>query len=174
MNKNNIVLEVLCDYENEAELIYKFITEEFFAQEIDDVRIDGMSQIYCYEEFHPNHEYDLKRHSQEFMESLFEREFHREFDKYCLFDIVKYQNDELDRLAFIDKISSFQEINKPGKIINRKILRAEFDLDKGFAEVNGEITYSANCRTHSGEFKLLFCMDELGYWCINGVDIPDF
>jgi len=39
-------------------VIYKFITEELFDHEMDDIMLPGFVHHFIYEEFHPNHEYD--------------------------------------------------------------------------------------------------------------------
>lgn len=58
MEENNLILNFLCDYDDRIK--YEFITEELFAEEIEDVRIEGMMTNFIYEEFHQNHEYDIK------------------------------------------------------------------------------------------------------------------
>lgn len=58
LNKNNIVLDTICDVEEEE--LYRFITEELFEHEMDDMRIPGMTSCYIYEEFHPNAEHDIE------------------------------------------------------------------------------------------------------------------
>src|SRR6187399_378146 len=69
MHQNNISLDCLTDYDDE--IIYKFITEELFEEETDDMRINGMMHCFIYEEFHPNHEYDLRCLGKEFYENFF-------------------------------------------------------------------------------------------------------
>ncbi|MDP2237929.1 MAG: hypothetical protein Q8J88_15975 [Bacteroidales bacterium] len=67
--KNGVNLNTLCPVEP-AE-IYRFIVKELFLHEIDDIRLPGMILNFIYEEFHPNHEYDIKRNSKSFLTSLF-------------------------------------------------------------------------------------------------------
>lgn len=55
---------------------YRFIVEELFDEEIDNVRIPGMTTNFIYEEFHPNDEYDAKIWAQDFLFSLLSH--HRE------------------------------------------------------------------------------------------------
>ncbi|MBK6536623.1 MAG: hypothetical protein IPG09_02205 [Ignavibacteria bacterium] len=44
MEENGIVLDTLCDYEDEV--IYKFITEELFREETNNIRIEGMRHCF--------------------------------------------------------------------------------------------------------------------------------
>ena len=58
LNENGISLDTLCEVEDRE--LYRFITEELFLQEVDNVRIKGMMSCFIYEEFHPNHEHDIR------------------------------------------------------------------------------------------------------------------
>src|SRR5690606_27607578 len=78
MAEKGIVLDCICDYDDAT--IYKFIITELFEEETDDIRIEGMFSHFIYEEFHPNHEYDLERHSEDFFTALFTRFFESNFD----------------------------------------------------------------------------------------------
>ena len=54
MAYHNVFLNVLGKYE--PTVIYKFLTEELFEHEMDDIRIPGWNQNFIYEEFYPNRE----------------------------------------------------------------------------------------------------------------------
>lgn len=58
LNKNNIALDTICEVEEKE--LYRFITEELFEHEMDDMRIPGMTCCFTYEEFHPNAKYDIE------------------------------------------------------------------------------------------------------------------
>ncbi len=62
--------------------IYQFITEELLDQEIDDIRIEGMTHNFVYEEFHPNDLLDAGFSAELFLHELLDeelREIHRRF-----------------------------------------------------------------------------------------------
>jgi len=71
LNANQIDLVTLCDVDDRE--LYRFITEELFFAETDNIRIEGMVNTFTYEEFHPNHEFDLRSSSQEFFESFLDK-----------------------------------------------------------------------------------------------------
>lgn len=73
MAKHNIVLDREIEYEPRT--IYKFITEELFQHESDDLQFPGMMKTFIYEEFHPYHLLDIERRTQDFMEDWFNRRF---------------------------------------------------------------------------------------------------
>ena len=53
-----ISLDVLSDVDDRE--IYRFITEELFHQEIDDMELPGIWNCFIYEEFHPNAKLDIE------------------------------------------------------------------------------------------------------------------
>ena len=68
LKKNQIDLDTLCNVDDRV--LYRFITEELFFIETDNIRVIGMINHFVYEEFHPNHEYDIRNTSIWFLESL--------------------------------------------------------------------------------------------------------
>lgn len=67
---NNIHLHFICPVPDDV--AYRFITGEFFDHEIDDIRIEGMVHGFIYEEFHPNHFYDISTTALDVAEGLIE------------------------------------------------------------------------------------------------------
>lgn len=53
--------------------MYRFITEEIFAQEIADLRIDGLTLSFLYEEFHPDPVREAGWAAEDFLRAIFER-----------------------------------------------------------------------------------------------------
>jgi hypothetical protein len=72
LGQHSIVLDVLGEYPDRQ--IYKFITEEFIHEEIDIPEIDGYTLHYCYEDFHPNYELEIRQRSMEFLLQWFSRQ----------------------------------------------------------------------------------------------------
>jgi hypothetical protein len=77
LNKHNINLTVHGEYE--PRIIYRFITEELFDHETDDLQLPGMSRNFIYEEFHPNHKSDIEEKARFFLSHWFEKSF----DEHC-------------------------------------------------------------------------------------------
>ena len=65
----NIVVESVDGIDDRE--MYRFITRELFLFETDCCFPKNMIVCYIYEEFHPNHDYDLRRYSSEHLECLF-------------------------------------------------------------------------------------------------------
>lgn len=73
LDNQNIHLEVLGEYE--PIIIYRFITEELFEHETDDIQLPGMTKNFIYEEFHPNHKMDIEENGRKFLKHWFGRSF---------------------------------------------------------------------------------------------------
>ena len=65
LNDKNIRLNVLYDVEDRE--VYRFITEELMAVEIDDMHVPGMYSNFIYEEFHPNDREDARMQAESFL-----------------------------------------------------------------------------------------------------------
>ena len=65
MQEKGIVLDVLAEYE--SRVIYEFITNELFAHDCEANVPAGMMTHFTYEEFHPNHAYDICQRTVEFL-----------------------------------------------------------------------------------------------------------
>jgi hypothetical protein len=71
LESHNVAVHFLCEVED-AEA-YRFITEELLDKEVDDMRIEGMTQNFIYEEFHPNDRYDVEHCAENFLHCLLDR-----------------------------------------------------------------------------------------------------
>jgi hypothetical protein len=52
---------------------YRFLTEEILSQEVADIRIEGLTLNFLYEEFHPDLVKDASWTAEDFLQALFER-----------------------------------------------------------------------------------------------------
>lgn len=110
--------------------IYRFITEEFLYFEIQNLDLPEFTHHFCYEDFHPNHELDIRHQMIEFLSQWFSKEidqYNREladvlvhpdsrefpkhiivgkimdiFNSYCSFDNCAYLENDLQYI-FNDK-----------------------------------------------------------------------
>jgi len=176
MNQNNIVLDFCAEYDDK--IIYKFITEELFNEKIDDVRIEGMNHCFIYEEFYPNHEYDLKRLAKDFFEDFIEKNWNKIHAEYQLFEIVKYKNKKSERNEFIKILLTFKDSVKPLKLQFLNIELVKFDIDTKKGIITGNISYQAGIEqekisSYSGNFKLHSRFNDF-FWAINEIHFPGF
>ncbi len=71
MDKKGVALSYLP--ETPKREIYRFVTEELFKHEIEDVKLRGWVNQFIYEEFHPNIEYDVRNAVSICMQSIFNK-----------------------------------------------------------------------------------------------------
>jgi hypothetical protein len=177
MQENRICLDCLCEYEDEV--IYKFITEEFFLKETDDLRLEGMFHHFIYEEYHPNHDYDLRRVSIDFMENILTREWIPDWYQCDLSPSILFRGKNYDKKAISKFILTFQECFHPISVSELDVEHVEFDFEKGFASVRVKVNYtsqpkSGNAFTYSGVAFINFKKSELDYWSVSNFQIPGF
>jgi hypothetical protein len=179
LQKHGVDLDFLCDYSLETK--YRFITEEFLNHEISDMRIPGMINSFIYEEFHPNHEHDLKNDTESFFRSImnlgsdFKSYFlskQMDMPKHGLVDRAKYEGRiEFFRERFHVLRINLLEIKKVTiKDINdeTKTARVDFELDyEGIATYKHYKVSSAD----KGYLNFHFADD---YWTINSIVFKGF
>lgn len=65
LNQHRLELDIQGTYPDR--LIYKFIIEKFFYYEMEDLDMPGYIHHFCYEDFHPDHDADIRQRSVEFL-----------------------------------------------------------------------------------------------------------
>jgi hypothetical protein len=68
LNQGNIYVDTIFTVDDKT--LYDFITEELMCYELDDLNIPDMMIGFTYEEFHPNHEHDIKEEVSRFVRDL--------------------------------------------------------------------------------------------------------
>ncbi|MFZ4725882.1 MAG: hypothetical protein ACOYMD_10595 [Paludibacter sp.] len=161
MEQHQVELDTICEV-SEQEL-YRFITEELFSKEIDDMHIPGMITHYTYEEFHPNHEHDIRQHSVSFVSSY----LNKESDYYSSFLSGIAQKDDW-HLHFRQAFSSFH-------LNDFSIKKLEFDTKKAKVQFEcnfvGKVEGSPDSLLFkgNGEMRLIFQWD---FWCVDKIQFP--
>ncbi|TKB99317.1 hypothetical protein [Pedobacter cryotolerans] len=178
LENNNIEVSYLYEYDNRKK--YVFLTEELFDVEIDDVTIEGMKNHFIYEEFHPNHEADIKKQAEVFINAWFNQTITT--DNWELSDeFVLPERKTLSKQQVVDQIHNIFSLSS--RFINGRydIIDTSFQLmdnDRGMGYAEGALGYRvvlANGETEviSGPFKLYFAL-EYGYWQIIHLVFPGF
>jgi hypothetical protein len=102
MTENGIGLDVNGEYEERV--IYKFITEELFELERQDIRLPGMMNQYVFEDFHPNDTLDTNSTTEEFIELLLSSD-----------DDVEEDDDDDDEFNFLRNDDDEEEIDESAR-----------------------------------------------------------
>ena len=121
--------------------MYRFITEELFTHEIDDMSLPGWVTHYTYEEFYPNHEFDVKDHAMDFVKEILGN---KKVEEHLLCDEIKTSD---GKIIFCEealkKINSQRSFYSKFKIEKLKISLLEINNEKTIAKVNFDVKYSA-------------------------------
>lgn len=161
LNQNQIELDTLCVVDDR--ILYEFITEELFLAETDNIRIEGMINHFIYEEFHPNHEYDIRNNCTGFFESFLDKES----DYYS--NYLTKEAEEKNWFGNFRKAFSsfnFNSFEITDIRFDELTATAQFNINfSGIIEGSQEIeTFSG-----SGKIELLYMYD---YWCIQEIGLP--
>ncbi len=173
LQKNGINLDTICEYDEEV--IYKFITEELFEHEMDDMRIEGMMHCFIYEEFHPNHDYDIRARADEFIESLITKKWDHFMNSVILASEVYYNENLYDQEQFKPIIEAFQNEHSKLELHKWEINSASFDMETETATLEGKIKYESKTTSQIFEGNVNLEMKlEYDCWSVSRVVIPGF
>ena len=179
MEEHNISLDI-CDGPYDDELLYRFITEELFAHEIDLVPIFGMNWNFIYEEFHPNNKKEIEKNTHQF----FKHWINRSFDEYSGeldYDIITANGRQMKREGLYKLMNnffeSFDRFEKDGYNIHKiDFTEQENGLAMGFSE--GMYKYDAIMENgellHFEDPYKLYLRRIDNYWSIFYFVMPGF
>ncbi|HHH49497.1 MAG TPA: hypothetical protein ENK52_00805 [Saprospiraceae bacterium] len=176
MLENGINLDTICQVESRK--LYEFITKELFEYEVDDIHIEGMTTNFIYEEFHPNHEYDLEQFTREGINNLFraDKEY---WDMQILTDkFISKSGKPITKEKLQKSIFSFKDSYTKITLQDLNFTKIEYDLEKAKGQTSFYIKYIALPEKGEeivfegkGHFNFIFHYD---YWLTNGMDMPGF
>lgn len=179
LEENNIGLDFL-DGPYPDEVIYRFITEELFTEEIEKTRVAGMRTNFIYEEFHPNHKADIIKQTHAFLQSWFNRKF-TEYSTELSPNFITADGIQMTREDVIGAMNIFFEAFYNFKDDGYNIDNVNFDLQEtgegmGFAE--GMLKYDAvmdngEAIRYEGPYKLYMQL-EYNWWSIFYFVMPGF
>lgn len=140
LRAHGICLEFCYDYEDAV--IYRFITTEFFAFEMDNIILEAGAHCFIYEEFHPNHDHDLRRVSNNFINSVVSKKWN-EFEAFVLGDAVSFHKKPYSSVGISSIIAFFQDLHSTIELEEFTIQNVSIDLENKIAAVRGDLTYRA-------------------------------
>lgn len=174
LKRHGILLSV-CDDVYSPEELYRFIVEELFFEEIDDIHLSGVIHTFIYEDFYPNHEFDLRRLTDEFLVSILSRSWDTAFAFQLFSDAIQVKDTTYGLNGISSLILNFQERSGCVHLDAFIIYRVEIDADTMRAAVNASVRYTISSgneyRVIEGECQLSFTR-EFGCWFIQGFSLP--
>lgn len=178
LQQHFIEVDYLCKYSDRIK--YQFLTEELFQHESSMFAMPGMTMHYTYEEFHPNHKYDINSQSERFFTDWVEMNFN-EYSNELASVFLLPDGSEISNEAVREKIgwmhTSFTAFtNTTTNITNIQFNVSEHEEGNGFCE--GNVSYEAVLENgeqvhFNGLFKLFFKL-RFDLWQINYFTWPGF
>ncbi len=177
LSQKSIAVDFLGTYDSRTK--YEFITLELFDHETDDTIIPGMVRHFTYEDFHPNHKWDIENRAIEFISGWFDQTLDARNwslgDQFILPDgSLLSKKDAIEKLrAVFDEYAGFFNCQYIIKDID-----FELNGNSGMGYAEGSVKYSALTHTQEsmlieGPFKLYFSMEH-GWWSIVYFIFPGF
>lgn len=128
---NNI--EVHFDASVPATERYRFITEELLAEEMDDIRVDGMTQHFIYEEFHPNHKLDAELEAEMFVREILSHEAEARLLSFSNHELYASDGSPLTPEQMLERVMAFRE--GIAVFLEKDIGQAECNVEGEYASV---------------------------------------
>ena len=174
LHKNNIVLDTICEVEERE--VYRFIVEELMEEEVDDVKAEGWTSHFIYEEFHPNHEYDIQRAVKDYLLTLLGGDISF-CDATLAHEIISVSGETLKVEAVKSILECFIEANAGATL--EELVFKENSIDEEGAFQKFYIRYKTKLQESDeaivldgdGTFTFTYMY---GYYYINGISIPGF
>jgi hypothetical protein len=171
MKRKRVSLDVLVPTPDRV--LYRFITEELFKHEIEDIRVKGWVTHFIYEEFHPNVEYDVKQTVHYGLLYLFDKETQL-FNEYFCEDMKDHLGLSIELEEIDEKIQLFKEDFYKVMLVNYDITRISINKDANQAHVICSVTYKTQSAPRKRskkevtqvEMKLRVAPDIKGWWMI--------
>lgn len=177
--QNNISLHFLHGpYTNEV--VYRFITEEFFGEQTDTIELPGMIHGFIYEEFHPNNKAEIEKNTHEFFSNWLNMNFN-EYSGEMDYTFVNARSEKISREEAFKKIKLFSDCYREFKNDGYNIDHIQVDEQPdgnflGFSEGMYKfeaVLESGEEQKFEGPFKL-YMRREDKYWSIFYFVIPGF
>jgi hypothetical protein len=183
MDQRQVRVDFLAEYAPAT--MYDFIVDELFDCEIDTPLFENQFVCFIYEEFHPNHPYDLRRVTQDFMAGFFQNHICVDPAFYLAKRLYAGKAEPVPVEKLPGLLNRFHEMFESIQSFEYDLKRVEVDEDSkaspegallGFTE--GIVRYWVRTHDHQeqkieGPFRLYFQL-EYGCWEIFFFEIFGF
>lgn len=163
------------------ETVYHFLTTEFLETPAMKILAPGFRQCFIYEEFHPNHELDIRNAVSHFIQHWFEKSFNEysfEFDS----QLRSPDGQPVTRKELAQKLSNCLDCYD--NFLNRAESPLEISFEwnetdnSGTGQATGHCSYDAELENglhihYDGPFRFELT-GSICYWRITGFEFPGF
>ena len=180
LNDKNITIEKPAAVEPRE--FYRFLIEELFIQEIEDIKVEGFFRGFDYYEFHPDHKQEIRAITERFIDNWFRKNTEGLKWDLCSEIILKNKNQLVsieDVMILVNRYFDSITLLTAGHFQIRNIqFDSKMETDHLTGQAEGLIYYEMesdymHSKKVGGPFRI-YLNDEYGYWNIEYFDIPGF
>lgn len=149
--------------------IYKFIIEELFPYEVNRYLgpDEGGCWVFCYEDFHPNHQSDLNRYTFEYLDALLGyHEWNPDFLDYTHDEIVSINGLAMPLINYSNTIVDFHTCYPKSLFEDWDIVHTEINLESAIATVFCSLKMAGE----KEYFEITYRLSN-DYWIITGLNL---
>lgn len=176
MAENDLYLDCIVEMP-EAE-IYRFIIEELFQHEIDDLKIEGLQTCFIYEEFHPNDKLDIKQTLDDFIIQMLSSDFRNYLGMHLSESIFTSDGQFISKEKAVEKAIAFGDLYEHFTIEKLEDFDIKIEEDQMRSSVTFHLSFSAVskdvCHRFEGPAWATMSKGDLGYWNIEMLEFPGF
>jgi hypothetical protein len=155
---------------------YRFLSEELMEAETDDIRVEGFSTLFLYEDFHPDERAEAERTAREFCLAIFERS---EADLVRLIGGAHDGDPPHQRLAGeLLRDAALEFFGRVRAVSTQAVKIEECGVDRDRAEVAGHVSWSgvliegSTPVEASGPMRLVLARCPFGGWDVVEAHVP--
>lgn len=176
MENTGVELDCICSYDDA--IIYKFLTEELFEKEMDDMQLPGMVYHFIYEEFYPNHDHDLRRDCHDLVKAICGDTWIEQFHAMAFTEEVTFSEKTYDRKGISSLIVAFQDAHQSLEIEKFEIRHLTIETDLSKADAQGMLSLSGKMKDgdpirYEGACSFQF-LRRGEYWYVSELYLPGF
>lgn len=174
LKAHGIALDTICKVDDKE--LYRFITEELFQEEMDDIAIEGYTHYFIYEEFHPNDQYDIEHSIDDFFKTLLGKDF---FDHPGMHIADKCKDKTgkiISKKDYLQKLVDFNKAFDRFEYDKVDDIKIEISNNKSQAKVTFNICFNGFSNKQKLGFEgnaiLHLEKNEFEFWVINQIKMP--
>jgi hypothetical protein len=171
---NNLDVDCICEVP--ADEMYRFLTTELLDAEMRDMRVEGMTYHFIYEEFHPNAEHNVHDRAQFFLRALLDKEWEwlsEFFGTEALLDAAGIETSKEAMLASIERFrEAFTGFDRPEIEVRSCVVDGDRAMVEADIAWSGETGPDLPRVCYEGISRIVLHKGSDGWWTIRQVAVP--
>ncbi len=156
---------------------YRFITDELLKEEMDDIRVEGMTQHFIYEEFHPNEKLDAELEAELFIRELLGHEAESRLLAFSNHELYAPDGNAMTPEQMLERVEAFR--GGLAVFLEKDLGKAECKIEGEYAMVHIPVSWeglraeSMEPIEVSGTANVRLKRED-EQWCVVQASLPGF